>query len=202
MKGVKTLTHYESKLIKRCKAGDVDSFEELIEKYQLMAYNIAYKLLNNQEDAKDVTQEALIKVFKSISKFRGDSNFSTWIYRVVYNTTIDYIRKQKNNNNTLSIDKEIEGKDGSFKGDIVDDTNIPEKVYEEKEKKDMVHKALNSLPENYRTVLILRDIHYFSYDEISEITKLPVGTVKSRINRGRQKLKEILLKSTELFVNK
>lgn len=201
MKGVNTLTHYESKLIKRCKAGDIDSFEELIENYQLMAYNIAYKLLNNQEDAKDVTQEALIKVYKSIGKFRGDSNFSTWIYRIVYNSAIDFIRKQKKSN-TYSIDKELESEDGSYKRDIADDKYIPEKVYEEKEKKELVHKALNSLPDKYRGVLILRDIHYFSYDEISNITKVPVGTVKSRINRGRQKLKEILLKSTELFVNK
>ncbi|MDK2918001.1 MAG: hypothetical protein PWQ37_734 [Candidatus Petromonas sp.] len=189
----------EKILIERTKKGDIESFEKLIEKYQVTAFNVAYRMIGNKEDASDITQEALIKVFKSIRKFRGESGFSTWFFRIVTNTCIDMVRKESKIT-TYSIDKTIETEDGSYKREISDEKNIPEQMYEKKEQKERVQKAIGKLPGKYRIAIILRDIQDFSYEEISEILDCPLGTVKSRINRGRALLKEILQKDMELFL--
>jgi len=189
----------EKILIEKSKNGDIESFEKLIEKYQVVAFNIAYRMIGNKEDASDITQEALIKVFKSLKSFRGDSSFSTWFYRIVKNKCIDEIRKVKKVK-TFSLDKEFQTDDGSYSVEIPDNKYLPDKLYEVKEKKELIQAALKRVPEKYRTVLVLRDIQGFAYEEISEITNNPLGTVKSRINRGRLLLKEILIKDSELFL--
>lgn len=189
----------EKLLIEKSQKGDVSSFEKLIDKYQVVAYNIAYRMVGNKDDAYDITQEALIKVYKSIKKFKGNSSFSTWLYRIVTNTCIDAIRKQKKVK-TYSIDKPIETSEGSFTRELCDEKNKPEDIYERKETKEKVQEAIKKLPEQYRIVIILRDIQSFTYEEISESIDCPLGTVKSRINRGRILLKDILQKDMELFL--
>jgi RNA polymerase sigma-70 factor (ECF subfamily) len=193
------VSDYEKILIEKSQNGDIESFEKLIEKYQVIAFNIAYRMVGNKEDASDMAQEALIKVYKSIKNFRGDSNFSTWFYRIVTNTCIDAIRKLKKIK-TYSLDKEYETENGNYKFEVADNKYSPEKLYEVKEKKELVQVALNKMPEKYKAVLVLRDIQGFTYEEISEMTQNPVGTVKSRISRGRLLLKEILIKESELFL--
>lgn len=193
------MSEYEKILIEKSQNGDIESFEKLIEKYQVIAFNIAYRMVGNREDASDMAQDALIKVYKSLKNFRGDSSFSTWIYRIVTNTCIDAIRKMKKIQ-TYSLDKEYESENGNYSFEIADNKYLPERLYEIKEKKELVQAALNKMAEKYRTVLVLRDIQGFSYEEISEITQNPVGTVKSRISRGRLLLKEILIKESELFL--
>lgn len=189
----------EKILIEKSKNGDIQSFEKLIEKYQVVAFNIAYKMIGNKEDASDIAQEALIKVFKSLKNFRGDSSFSTWFYRIVTNKCIDEIRKMKKVK-VYSLDKEFETDDGSYNIEISDNKYLPDRLYEIKEKKELIQAALKRVPEKYRTVLILRDMQGFAYEEISEITNNPLGTIKSRISRGRSLLKEILIKDSELFL--
>lgn len=192
MKGVNRGLENEKELIKRSISGDVSSFEQLINQYQKMAYNVAYRIMGNQEDAKDMTQEALIKVFKSLKRFRMDASFSTWLYRIVMNTCKDELRKKKMK--TISIDQTYETSSGEVKMELEDEKLGPEGKLLQKETQFFVQEALQTLPEANRTVLVLRDIKGFSYDEISEVLNLPKGTVKSRINRGRLALKEILLK--------
>jgi len=186
----------ERVLIERSQQGDIESFEALIKKYQVYAYNIAYRMTSNKEDAKDITQEALIKAYKSINNFRFDSSFSTWLYRIVTNTCIDMLRKE-NKIKTITIDKSIETDEGEYQREIRDNRDLPEYMLEEKERREVIRRSIKKLSEKYREVLILRDIQNFSYEEISEITDLPLGTVKSRISRARYNLKEILSKEME-----
>lgn len=189
----------EAVLLKKIKEGDIASFELLIAEYQVYAYNIAYRMLGNTEDAKDITQEALIKVYKSISKFKETSNFSTWLYRIVMNTCKDELKKRKEV--TLSLDKEIETQDGTLSIEIGDERLNPSKILERNEVSHLVQEAINTLPDSNRMVIVLRDIQGLSYEEISQVIKEPIGTVKSRINRGRGMLKKILIDQKHLILS-
>ena len=190
-RGLKLLTDIEKKLIMKCKKGDIGSFEKLIANYQKTAFNIAYRMMGNEEDAKDMSQEGLIKVYKSIKNFRLESEFSTWLYRIVMNVCKDELRKRKMK--VISIDQGKETEDGVLKSEIRDNALNPEEVLTKKEDISEIQTALMKLSDTHREVVILRDVKCFSYDEIAEMTELTKGTVKSRINRGRKELKEILL---------
>lgn len=182
------MTDSEKIWLMQSKAGDLASFERLIEKHQQVAYNIAYRMVGNEEDAKDMTQEAFIKVFKSIKSFREDSSFSTWLYRIVMNTCKDELRKRKIN--VVSLDRSLETGESSAQLDIPDLTYSPEVAYEKKELHELLQEALVSIPEQNRTVVVMRDVQGFSYEDIAAVMNIPVGTVKSRINRGRHMLRE------------
>jgi len=193
------LSDNEALLLKKIKEGDIRSFELLISEYQVYAYNVAYRMLGNEEDAKDITQEALIKVYKSIHKFKETSNFSTWLYRIVMNTCKDELKKRKEV--TLSLDKEIETDDGTVSLEIGDERLNPSVVVERNEVGHVVQEAISALPDANRIVIVLRDIQGLSYEEISQVIKEPIGTVKSRINRGRGQLKKILMDQKHLILS-
>lgn len=184
------MSEQERLLIERAQSGDVESFEKLIKAHQAYAYNIAYRMVGNEEDAKDASQEALIKVFKSLKNFSGDSAFSTWLYRIVMNTCKDLLRKRKTNE--ISIDKGYETDEGQVQIEIEDTSSDPVTMYEEKEVRITIEDAIDDLPNNYKSVVVLREVQGLSYDEIAEIEDIPVGTVRSRINRGRRILREVL----------
>lgn len=183
------MTGAEEKLIKKAIDGDTRSFEELIKSYQLYAYNISLKMMGNEEDAKDTAQDALIKVYKNLNKFKGDSSFSTWLYRIVMNTCKDELRRRKN---VISIDEKMEVEDGEISLQLESTTYNPVTEYERNDIKSKMQLAISKLPENNRAVIILRDIHGYSYEEISKIEDIAIGTIKSRINRGRKLLKDII----------
>ncbi|MBE6008275.1 MAG: sigma-70 family RNA polymerase sigma factor [Lachnospiraceae bacterium] len=174
--------------------GDVDAFETLIMKYEKTIYNIALRMMTSPEDAKDVSQNVLIKIYNNISRFKGDSLFSTWIYRITVNTCIDEMRKNKRKTE-ISMDDE----DTGLSRIIQDTAASPEQSIVEKEGYNSIINAINELPEEYKTVITLRDIEGFSYQDIAEITECSLGTVKSRISRARAKLKELLLEKGELI---
>lgn len=177
-------------LIKKSQRGDVEAFEELIRDYKKVAYNIALKLLKNKEDAEDISQEALIKVFRSIDRFNMKSTFKTWLYRIVVNTCLDF--KRKKSLKTYSLDETIKTEESEIKKQIVDNSNNPDIVLEKNIDSKMVLEAVHNLDEDFKTIIILRDIQGFSYQEISEILTCNEGTVKSRLNRARKKLKTML----------
>ena len=185
----------ESRLIKKCKKGNINAFEELIKKYERTSYNIALKMLKNPDDAMDISQESLIKVFRSIKNFKFQSSFSTWLYKIVVNTCLDHLRKRQVK--VYSIDNPIQMEDGEIQRDIMNDLQVPEIVIEKKMTREIVRKAVDRLNNDHRTIIILRDIQEFSYQEISDILDCSIGTVKSRINRARSKLKDILLRDME-----
>jgi RNA polymerase sigma-70 factor (ECF subfamily) len=191
------LNENEILLIKRSQKGDINSFEELIKEYKKIAYNIALKMLKNKEDAEDVSQEALIKVYKSINRFNMDSSFKTWLYRIVVNTCLDHVRKNKEN--PISIDQPIRSGHDEFYMDVEDNRPTPQEVLETKLTQKMVMDAVNELEDDFKSIIILRDINDLSYEEISEVLECNIGTVKSRISRGRQKLKEILEKNMAIY---
>ena len=172
----------ETILIQQCKDNDIDAFESLIKKFEGKIYNIAFYMLKNEHDAYDVTQEVALKIYKSISTFKGDSKLSTWIYRITYNACLDYIKKRKDD---LSLDEFIAVEDGKFEK--------AENVIETKELRETIKKCILKLNEDFRTIIVLRDIQGFSYQEISDILDIEVGTVKSRLSRAREALKRELI---------
>ena len=185
------LTDREYNLIKRCQEGDDSAFGELIDSYNDKAFSIAYGVMGNHHDAADMAQEAFVKVYRNIGKFNFKSSFGTWFYRIVKNTCIDELRRQKRNR-VISLDAEIEGEDGDYKMQVADDKEDIQTQLEKKETKEMLWAALEMLSEKHRAVLVLADIKGFDYLEIADMLDMPVGTVKSRIFRAREKLEAIL----------
>ncbi len=178
-------------LVEESRKGNVDAFEELIKDYKRVAYNIALRILRNVEDAEDASQEALIKVYKSIQNFNMQSTFKVWMYRIVVNTCIDF--KRKKNINVVSIDEGIDvGGDNQVYREIADDSANPDVLLEKNFNSKVINDAVSKLEDDYKAIIILRDIQGFSYSEIAEILSCNLGTVKSRLNRARKSLKEIL----------
>lgn len=181
----------EARLIKRAQNGDSKAFEILIEAHFKNIYNIAYRIAGNPDDALDMTQEVMIKLFRNINSFGGNSKFSTWVYRVATNTCLDELKKLRRHS-TYSINSEINTGDGKFLYEVEDTSPTPDLEVERGELADMVAKAITALNPEHRAIITLRDIQEFSYEEIANILNLSEGTVKSRISRARMQLKKIL----------
>lgn len=191
------MNNNERWLIEESQKGNVDAFEELIKEHKKSAYNIALRVLRNVEDAEDASQEALIKIFKNISNFNMESTFKVWMYRIVVNTCIDF--KRKKNINALSIDETIDlGSGREIQREISDESSNPDALIDKNYNTQLVNDAINKLDDDFKTIIILRDIQGFSYDEISGILDCNLGTVKSRLSRARKSLKEILEKEIKV----
>lgn len=180
-------------LVENFRKGNIDSFETLVERYKERAYRVAYNILRNEEDALDVAQEAFVKIYKGIEQFKGGSTFYTWFYRIVVNLSLDKHRKNKSEKKFLVTEK----RDGEEKEDLLERyaesyEYDPEKTYEISWKRDKITKALESLPEQQRMIVLLSDAEGLSYKEIAEILRCPEGTVMSRLFYARKKLREIL----------
>jgi RNA polymerase sigma-70 factor (ECF subfamily) len=188
----------ERVLIQRCKNGDMGAFDELYARYEKRVFNCAYHISGNYHDASDITQEAFIRVYNSIQTFRGDANFLTWIYRIVTNVYLDERKKSKAHRQT-SLDEYIELDENAVTRQIEDDSPLPAEIVERKERAEVVRAAINSLPEYQRIIVTLYHVEDLSYDEIADILQLPIGTVKSRLNRARLALADILSARPELF---
>lgn len=188
----------ENLLVKQASEGNMQAYEELIRAYQKKVYNIAFRMMGNSEDAEDIAQETFIKVYRSLSKFRGDSAFSTWLYRIATNISIDQLRKKKNRM-VVYIDNNVEGEEGDIQRQLKDDSPSPEDIAETKELKNTVQNAINRLSPDHKAVIVLRDIKGLQYDEIARILNCPEGTIKSRINRARLSLHSLLSGNRELF---
>ena len=186
----------EKDLIRKAKQGDMLAFEELILKHEKIVYNLALRMMNHSEDAMDISQEVFLKAYRSLSNFDERSAFSTWIYRITHNTCIDEIRKRKGKQ-TYSLEEDLESEDGSMQRQVADDGDTPEESLMRKEQKSEILRALDTLSEEHKAAIILRDVKGLSYEEIAEILELSLGTVKSRINRARNQLKTEILKIRE-----
>lgn len=189
----------ETELIKRCQQGDADAFDELVEKYQSQIINIAYGMLSNTEDAYDAAQEVFVRIYKSIGGFKGKSSLSTWVYRIVSNVCNDMLRKRQRSASVVSINS-VRDNDDDKELDIVDDAPTPEELLELSEAQRTLRLAISELSAEYREIITLSDIEQLRYEEIADILRCPVGTVKSRLNRARNALKKKLLKKRELFL--
>ncbi|MGE5474974.1 MAG: RNA polymerase sigma factor [Ignavibacteriales bacterium] len=191
----------EETLIRLCKDGNLQAFEELIKKYESRVFNITFRILGNHSEAEDISQDILVKVFKYIKGFKEQSSFYTWLYRITVNECMDVINKRKKAV-VYSIDAPIETENDEIAREIKDNSESVEEKAERNELRKYLAEAINSLSSEHKTVIVLRDVQGFSYEEIAEIIKCPPGTVKSRINRARCELKDMLMQNRELFLSK
>jgi len=179
----------DSDLVASACAGQTDSFEELVNRYQRPITSYVFRIVNNYEAALDVTQEVFIKVYNSLDKYSDAYKFSTWLYRIAHNAAIDHLRR--NNVSLQSI--ETENADGSFQFQIESDRPNPEQDRELSEWRDEIDAVVRCLPSAYRDLIVLRHGQDLSYDEIAEVTSLPLGTVKNRLFRAREMMRNIFI---------
>jgi RNA polymerase sigma-70 factor, ECF subfamily len=178
------------KRIKQVIKGDQDAFAEIVEIYSNSIYQLGYRMLGNRHEAEDIAQEAFIRAYVNIKSFNQDLKFSTWLFRIATNLCIDRIRKKKPD---YYLDAEVSGTDGlTMYSQLASNSPLPEQELESLELQDSVQKEILKLPEKYRSVIVLKYIEELSLNEISEILDLPLGTVKTRIHRGREALRQQL----------
>lgn len=181
----------ELAVIRRVQRGDANAFEYLMAVYEKNVYNLALRMIGSPEDAEDMAQEAFLKAYSSLGSFRGDSRFSVWLYRIVSNVCLDFLRKKKNRQSFSLSMEDDEGEEAEL--ELPDTSRLPEEELEKKLTRDAVRRGLEQLPEDARQILLLREIQGLSYEEIGEALGLEPGTVKSRIFRARKKLCAFLL---------
>ena len=186
----------EYAVIRRVCAGDTDAFEALVTAYQKQVYNLALRTVGNEEDAADMTQEAFLRAYRSLGSFRGDSKFSVWLYRLTTNICIDFL-SSRGRRHTVSLTAADEDEEPQ-ELDVADDRFDPVQSLERAELRRAVQRGLASLPEDYRRILMLRELSGLSYAEIGQVLRLEEGTVKSRLFRARRKLCDFLRKDGNL----
>ncbi len=181
----------ERDIVVRVRAGDTNAFEQLVIEHQKKVYNLALRMVGNEQDALDMSQEAFIRAYNSLESFRGDSKFSVWLYRLTSNICIDFLRS-RNRKQTTSLT--FDGNDDEQEELNIPDARFsPDTVLEKREMREALYRGLDSLTPEYREILLLREINGLSYEEIGQALKLEEGTVKSRIFRARKKLCAFLL---------
>jgi len=187
----------ELELIVLAKAGDHNAFEQLVRDNEKRIYNLILRMVGNPEDALDLSQDTFLKAWNGLPSFKGDSTFSTWVYRLASNTCLDFLRRKKRQQErvgtTLSLDDEDAPPPPS------DEHTQPEVQLERTERSLALKRALYTLPEHHRQILILRELSGLSYQEISDTLDLDIGTVKSRLTRARLSLRKILLEDGNFF---
>ena len=180
-----------------CQKGDVAAFERLVEKYQKKMLNIAYRMTGDYDDACEVVQEAFLSAYRAIRKFRGDARFSTWLYGIVVNHAKNRLKQVQSRTfrEGTSLDDPVETGEGQYVREPVAQESLAVEELERKEIREKVQHCIESLDPEQREVLVLRDIQGFAYEEIRDILKLPDGTVKSRLFRARDAMKQCLKKA-------
>lgn len=182
----------EKKIIEKVLGGDANAFEELVLKYEKTVYNLALRMVGDRDDAFDMTQEAFIKAYGSLSSFRGDSKFSVWIYRITTNVCLDFLRS-KSRKQQVSLTVSDDDEDAQL--DIPDPKADPEQQLIKKISMQSVEEGLKTLPDKQRQILVMRELCGMSYAEIGKALSIEEGTVKSRIFRARKRLCIFLLDS-------
>jgi RNA polymerase sigma-70 factor (ECF subfamily) len=182
-------------LVRQCQNGDLEAMSCLIVKYQDRIYNTIFKICQNHDDASELTQDTFVKVLENINSFRSKSSFYTWLFRVAVNHTLNYC-KRRFKLSPVSLDAEND-QDERSKGKlaavlVASDGLDPAVVAQQKELSQIVVKLIGQLRQEYRVVLVLRDIEQMTYAEIAEVLQIETGTVKSRLSRARAKLRELL----------
>ncbi len=178
-------------IVRRVLQGDVNAFEKLVTEYERAVYAIAQRMTGNAEDAADMTQETFIKAYNSLSSFRGDSKFSVWLYRIANNVCLDFLRSRSRRPTVSLSTEDDDGEETQL--DIADESQSPELLLESALTRDAVRRGLDSLPPDYKQILLLREIQGLSYEEIAAALGIESGTVKSRIFRARKRLCTFLI---------
>lgn len=186
----------EIRVIKEAQKGSMAAFNQLVMAYQGTAYNVAYRVIGNGDAAADACQDAFLKAYQAIKQYRGGS-FKSWLLRIVTNACYDQLR-YKSRRPATSLEDMTENSDDHNES-LIDTEERPEESVLRGELSGVIQLGINHLPEDQRVVLVLSDVQGFSYQEIAEIVDQPLGTVKSRLSRGRQRLRDFLLGKQELL---
>ncbi|MCK4656684.1 MAG: sigma-70 family RNA polymerase sigma factor [candidate division Zixibacteria bacterium] len=184
------LQEQDDQLIASALQGDQKAYEALLARHNKAIFHVVMKIVRNREEAQDLVQETFMKAFNALASYRSEYRFSTWLYKIAANCAIDFIRKKRIE--ALSLDKPIETKDGRVEFEVPDSSWNPEQDLVRKQKLKSIEEAIDSLPDKYREVIIYRHKDDKPYEEIADILKVPVGTVKARIFRARELLKKKL----------
>lgn len=183
-------------LVQRSKQGDLDAFNELVLRYESKVYSMAYRFMGNHADAGDLAQETFIRLYQALGGFRGDSSFSTWLYRIAANACRDELRKRQRRRN-VSMEELIESSPANTP--VAGNEYSPEETVQRREVQRQVQDCLNELSEDHRLILVMREIQGLSYEEIAGVLQCSLGTVKSRISRARNALKDKMKRKGELL---
>jgi RNA polymerase sigma factor (sigma-70 family) len=188
------LSEPDVEIIEQARRGDPLAWEKIVQRHTRRVYNLCYRFVGRPDQAEDLTQDAFIKIFKNLGNYNPLSgNFITWLISVTRNLLIDHYRQTKIERMTVSMDEPLEeGEDFSLMDALPDDQPNPQVAFEKKERVAMLQYSLNLLSPELREAVILRDLEDLSYQEIGNLLKIPDGTVKSRINRGRLELAKCL----------
>lgn len=176
--------------VERAKAGDQKAYAELMQRYKDSIYFMVLKMVNNKDDAMDLTVTTFAKAFENLDKYRPDFAFSTWLFRIATNGSIDFIRKKKIQTTSIDGFKDSDGEDKIF--EIKSDVLNPEESSIKKQQTEQLKEIIDRLPSRYKTLIILRYFDELSYEEIAQQLDLPLGTVKAQLFRGRDLLSNIL----------
>jgi RNA polymerase sigma-70 factor, ECF subfamily len=179
----------DREVVRRVQAGDTEAFEVLVEKYKRKAFRLAYGVLRDQEEALDVAQEAFVKAFRSLPKFKGESAFYTWLFRITMNVALDRKRQRTSRAKSLGTD---DVPPEEWERTAVATDASPDDEAASAERRARIGRALETLPEHHRSIIILSDIEGLSYREIAEVLAIPMGTVMSRLHNARKRLREVL----------
>jgi RNA polymerase sigma-70 factor (ECF subfamily) len=181
----------DQQLVERVQRGDKAAFDLLVSKYQRKIFRLLSRLIRDSAEIEDVAQEAFVKAYRALPNFRGDSAFYTWLYRIAINTAKNYLVSQGRRAPT-STETEIEDAETFDDGDHLRDLNTPDSMLLTKEVAEAVNRAIDQLPEDLRTAIVLRELEGLSYEEIAESMQCPIGTVRSRIFRAREAIADEL----------
>jgi RNA polymerase sigma-70 factor (ECF subfamily) len=185
------MSDMEKQLIKKVKRGNKEAFARIVDLYKTSVYNICLRMVKIPAEAEDLAQEAFLRAYTNIEKYEDDKKFSTWLYRIATNLSIDYLRKKRPG---VYLDAEIPGADGvNMHAQLASEDPLPDERVVHKETRDVVLQEIDRLPPKYRAAIILKYLEDLSLKEISDILGIPVATVKTRIHRGREALKERLV---------
>lgn len=196
MKEKEQTSDEDSELISLCKKGDLSAFEALVNKHQKRIFNIAYRMTGDYDDACEIVQDAFVSAYRNIRNFEEKARFFTWLYAIVINLAKNRLKQLKSLSKygCSSIDDPIATDDGEIKLELASNEPSALERLEEKDIQERVQECISRLDIEYRDIIILRDIQGFSYDEIGNMLKIPEGTVKSRLSRARENIKDCLKK--------
>ncbi|HEX6982221.1 MAG TPA: sigma-70 family RNA polymerase sigma factor [Balneolaceae bacterium] len=187
----------DDKLVEQAIGGNESAYKKLTDKYRKALHFHIMKMVKNQEQIEDLVQETFVKAFENLNTYNTNYAFSTWIYRIATNHTIDYLRKKKLQ--TLSIDEPVKTKSGEMEMQLQDESAGTDRNIIRKQRQAMVRSAIDDLPEKYRRVIEMRHMEEKTYQEIAELLELPLGTVKAHIFRARELLYKALKDKREVF---
>ncbi len=189
--GSSVMERSDEEIVSEVLSGNREAFGRLVQRYQHGIVNYLNTMTRNYEDALDLSQEVFVKAFRNLHQYRQQYRFSSWLYRIAHNQAMDFFRKM--HPQAVSIDESIQLEDGDIKRELVADDLSPEQSLQRKQQQEAIAHAIDRLPPAYRSLIVLRHLNHLSYDDIATVSDLPLGTVKTRIYRGRERLRALLL---------